>query len=86
MNWGNFFQALGHPTRIEIVAILIDQTATAGDLAAMLELTAPHLRYHLDLLVEAGVVTADQPGRGARYVVRDEVRPILEAARIQLRS
>lgn len=60
------FKALGHPVRLQIVRILVDDGACfAGDITRRLPVVASTASQHLKILRESGLVsdTADGPHR-----------------------
>ena len=75
------FAALADPTRRAILAALASGgPATATDLAARLPITRQAVAKHLALLVDAGLIHAEEPdGRRVRY--RIDAAPIREAMR-----
>lgn len=65
--------ALGDPTRREIVARLASTSeTTATDLARDLPITRQAVAKHLATLREAGVVESERHGRESRYRLRPE--------------
>ena len=73
------FKALGDETRIEIVGLL----AAAGsdlcvcDIESHFELSQPTISHHLELLREAGVVTAERRGTWVYYALDRETLRLL---------
>lgn len=60
-------RALADPTRREILRALRSGDLTAGDIAARFEMTAPSISHHLNVLKDAGLVTAVRNGRHIIY-------------------
>jgi ArsR family transcriptional regulator len=60
-------RALADPTRREILRALREGDLAAGDIAARFEMTAPSISHHLNVLKDAGLVTAVRNGRHIIY-------------------
>ena len=60
-------RALADPTRREILRALRAGDLSAGDIAARFEMTAPSISHHLNVLKDAGLVTAERAGRHIIY-------------------
>ena len=60
-------RALADPTRREILRALRTGDLTAGDIAARFEMTAPSISHHLNVLKDAGLVSALRDGRHIIY-------------------
>ena len=60
-------RALADPTRREILRALRSWDLTAGDIAARFEMTAPSISHHLNVLKDAGLVSALRDGRHIIY-------------------
>jgi DNA-binding transcriptional ArsR family regulator len=58
--------ALADPTRRAVVELLASQPRRAGELAGMLDVSAPALSRHLRVLRRGGVVTSDEVSGDAR--------------------
>jgi DNA-binding transcriptional ArsR family regulator len=74
--------ALADPTRRRVVDALRDRPRRAGELAALVGVSAPALSRHLRVLRSSGVVTADfveDDARGRQYALRIEPFVALEA-------
>jgi DNA-binding transcriptional ArsR family regulator len=74
--------ALADPTRRRVVDALRDRPRRAGELAALVGVSAPALSRHLRVLRGSGVVTADfvaDDARGREYALRIEPFVALEA-------
>src|SRR4051812_35384568 len=61
------FAAAAEPTRRRILQLLARGPEYAGDIAGHFEVTRPAVSQHLGVLVEAGLVTAEQQGRQRLY-------------------
>ena len=64
---GPVFSALSDQTRRSIVEQLGAQPATASDLAGFVPVTRQAVVKHLQVLADAGLVTAQRHGREVRY-------------------
>lgn len=60
------FEALSHPARRQILALLHDGEKCASELADHFELTKPTMSVHFKKLKEAGLVHAEH--RGTRVI------------------
>ncbi len=63
------FKALSDPTRRAILDLLAEGTRTSTEIAEALDLPPPNASYHLDLLRQSGLVTAEKDGRFVRYTL-----------------
>ena len=72
--------ALSSPVRREILTLVWDREARAGEIAAAFSLTKPTISQHLAVLRDAGLVTAAAVGTSRRYRARQEVLRGLHAA------
>ena len=61
------FEALAHPTRREILELLKQGSATAGDLATHFDVSKPTMSAHFAKLREAGLIHADKRGTSIVY-------------------
>jgi DNA-binding transcriptional ArsR family regulator len=66
------FEAIGQPTRREILRLLGRDELAAGDVAAQFDLTQPAISQHLKVLREAGLVAERRDGARRLYRVRPE--------------
>lgn len=60
-------RALADPTRREILRALRKSDLSAGDIAARFDMTAPSISHHLNVLKDAGLVSAERDGRHIIY-------------------
>ena len=71
------FKALNDQTRREILELLKEKDMTAGDIADQFNISKPSISHHLDLLKQAGLVTAVKEGQFIYYslntTVMDEI-------------
>jgi DNA-binding transcriptional ArsR family regulator len=65
---GDPFDALGDPTRRQILALLADQEQSVQEIARQLPISRPAVSRHLRLLKDAGLV-AERP-QGTRRIYR----------------
>lgn len=75
------FQALAHPTRRQILALLREQPRTAGELAEAFSVSKPTLSAHFATLRAAGLVASEKRGRTVVYQLQVSV---LEDALLRL--
>ena len=68
-----FFKAVGDPTRRDILDMLKEQDLTAGEIADAFRMTKPSISYHLDLLKQADLVTAEKNGQYINYSLNTSV-------------
>jgi ArsR family transcriptional regulator len=61
------FEALSHPVRRQILALLKHGPMSAGDLASHFDLSKPTLSVHFAKLREAGLVTVERRGTSLIY-------------------
>ena len=77
-----FFRALAHPTRIQILEILVRGGRTVQELQDALTLDQPIVSQQLAVLRNQEIVTAQKTGLSVRYTLRDpEVGELLDVAR-----
>jgi DNA-binding transcriptional ArsR family regulator len=71
-----FFRALAHPTRIQILEALVRRDRTVQELQEELALDQPIVSQQLAVLRHQGIVSARKEGSSVRYALRD---PLLGA-------
>lgn len=69
---GDPFDALGDPTRREILRLLSDGDKPVHVIAATLPISRPAVSRHLRLLKDAGMVAEEAQGNRRIYHLRDE--------------
>jgi DNA-binding transcriptional ArsR family regulator len=69
---GDPFDALGDPTRREILRLLSDGDKPVHEIAATLPISRPAVSRHLRLLKDAGMVAEEAQGNRRIYHLRDE--------------
>lgn len=77
-----FFRALAHPVRINILEILVRGDRTVQELQEALELDQPIVSQQLAVLRNRGIVTSEKQGLSVRYALPDPaIGELLEVAR-----
>jgi DNA-binding transcriptional ArsR family regulator len=77
-----FFRALAHPIRIQILEILVRGGRTVQELQEALTLEQPIVSQQLAVLRNQNIVTAQKEGLSVRYTLRDPlIGDLLEVAR-----
>lgn len=61
------FKALGDETRLRLLALLLGQEMSVGELSGVLAVGQPGVSRHLRILAEAGLVTVRRDGQWAFY-------------------
>lgn len=64
-------QALGHPLRLRLVAVLASGERSVGELIEATDASPPIVSQQLRILRMARLVSADRQGGGARYRLRE---------------
>ena len=67
------FKALNDPTRREILELLQERDMTAGEIVEQFSISGPSISHHLDLLKQAGLVTAEKSGQYIYYSLKTTV-------------
>jgi ArsR family transcriptional regulator, arsenate/arsenite/antimonite-responsive transcriptional repressor len=62
--WTQLFKALGHPVRVQIIALLSRQggQVCVCDIEAHFTLSQPTISHHLKVLRDAGLIVSEQHG------------------------
>jgi len=77
-----FFRALAHPVRIQILETLVRRGRTVQELQEALELDQPTVSQQLAVLRNQNIVTTQKQGLSVRYALRDPaVGDLLDVAR-----
>ncbi len=63
----NVFQALSSSVRRKILAYLSEASLTAGEIANRFEMSKPSLSKHLNILVNANLITSEKKGQYVHY-------------------
>lgn len=66
-NMSDVFQALAHPARRRIIALLRERARTAGEIAEEFDFAKPTLSGHFNVLKAAGLVTVERRGASLVY-------------------
>jgi ArsR family transcriptional regulator, arsenate/arsenite/antimonite-responsive transcriptional repressor len=61
------YEALAHPTRRRILALLRERDMTAGELAGHFDIAKPTLSGHFRVLRQAGLIHGDRNGTSITY-------------------
>jgi DNA-binding transcriptional ArsR family regulator len=64
---------LNDPTRREILELLKKKDLTAGEIADRFQISKPSISHHLDLLKQAGLVSAVKEGQYQFYSINTTV-------------
>jgi ArsR family transcriptional regulator len=75
------FKALADPRRILIMRLLGESELCVCDLVALFDVEYSKLSYHLQVLKEAGLVTADREGNYVTYAPTDRGDEVIEIVR-----
>lgn len=67
MSFNLVFEALSHPVRRRILALLRDRSMSAGELASHFELSKPTLSVHFNKLAEAELIIRERQGTSLIY-------------------
>lgn len=77
-----YFRALGDPTRLRILELLIERPLTVSDLVRELGCAQSNISNHLSCLRWCGFVEADNRGKWAYYSVTDpKIRSVIKLVR-----
>ncbi len=63
------FKALNDATRRRILDMLKEADLTAGEIADAFHISKPSISHHLDLLKQAGLISATREGQFLRYTL-----------------
>jgi DNA-binding transcriptional ArsR family regulator len=66
-----FFRALAHPTRIEILEVLLQGERSVQELQDILRVDQPVVSQQLAVLRSKNIVAGRKEGTSVRYLVRD---------------
>ena len=77
----NFFNALSHPTRLEIVVQLLKGKKCVSDIRELVKLKQPNVSQHLSLLRLNSIVDWHQEGKRKCYFLKNpqRIKDILKA-------
>jgi DNA-binding transcriptional ArsR family regulator len=65
-------QAMGDPTRFQILRLVRHRELAAGEIARHFDLTRPAISQHVHILRRAGLLNERRRGRKRLYIVRPE--------------
>jgi len=66
------FQVLADSRRRDLLALLVEQERTAGDIAARFDVTRQAISQHLQILLQAGLIRERRDGTRRWYRARPE--------------
>ncbi|MDD3296991.1 MAG: metalloregulator ArsR/SmtB family transcription factor [Candidatus Omnitrophica bacterium] len=66
-----FFNALSHPVRVEIVTELLKGTKCVSDIKELVNVNQPNVSQHLSVLKTSGIVNWQQEGKRRCYFLMD---------------
>ena len=76
----NFAKALGHPVRIQILKILINESCCyTGDLTEIIPLAQSTISQHLKALKEAGLIQGEIMPPKVKYCLNKDNWPIVQS-------
>ncbi len=67
------FKALNDETRREILSLLKDKDLSAGEIAAVFNISKPSISHHLDILKRAELVSSEKKGQYVIYSINTTV-------------
>ena len=83
-NIADFFKAIGHPTRINILKTIYKKDFCVNDISDHLNLNQPNTSQHLSILKEKNIISKNKNGNEVCYKIKDPsvIGLIAEAERI----
>lgn len=77
----NFFKAIAHPTRINILRAIKDHDFCVNDISDLLKLNQPNTSQHLAILKNKNILVKTKKGNEVCYRINDpEIMKLLEDA------
>jgi len=73
MNYTLSFKALSDPNRIKILELLANKNLCACNILNSLSITQPTLSHHMDILLEANIITKVRKGNKTIYQLNKEM-------------
>lgn len=67
------FKALNDPTRREILDILKEKDASAGEIADRFNISKPSISHHLDILKQADLISSEKRGQFVIYSINTTI-------------
>lgn len=80
------FKALNDQTRRDILGLLKEKDLSAGEIVEKFDIAGPSISHHLDLLKQAGLVTATKNGQYIYYSLNTTVVDELMGWLMQFKS
>jgi DNA-binding HxlR family transcriptional regulator len=68
----DIFKALGDPTRLRIMGLLVEAPRTGKELSDLLHVTPPTLSHHLAKLTDAGLVSVQRDGQNRIFSLNEK--------------
>ena len=78
------FKALGHPARVRVLEVLVEDEHTVSELQPLVGIESSHLSQQLAVLRRAGLVVTRREGSSIHYALRDPLVADLLAVAKQL--
>ncbi len=80
----DFFKAIAHPTRINILKAIYEHDYCVNDISGLLNLNQPNTSQHLSILKEKNIIQKTKKGNEVCYRIRDSsiIGLITEAEKI----
>ena len=77
----NFFKAIAHPTRINILRAIKDHDFCVNDISDLLQLNQPNTSQHLAILKNKNILVKTKKGNEVCYRINDpEIMDLLDNA------
>ena len=77
----DFFKAIGHPTRINILKTVHNNNFCVNDISGILHLNQPNTSQHLSILKEKRILKKIKNGNEVCYKIRDaSIMTLIERA------
>jgi len=67
----NFFNALSHPVRVEIISELLEGKKCVSDIKELVHVNQPNVSQHLSVLKTSGIVDWHQEGKRKCYFLKN---------------
>jgi DNA-binding transcriptional ArsR family regulator len=67
----NFFNALSHPVRVEIISELLEGKKCVSDIKELVDVNQPNVSQHLSVLKTSGIVDWHQEGKRKCYFLKN---------------
>ena len=86
MSINSVFEALSHPVRRKVLALLKQGPMSAGDLAQHFDLSKPTLSVHFNKLKEAELVSVERHGTSLIYHLKTSILEDALASLLRLKE